>query len=272
MQTVINLTAVAKYCSQAEAIPLAKQAGFDGCFIDKMSESDDVPALARLARESGLFVQSVHAPFTRMHEMWAEGSAGDEALAELLSCAQDCADAKIGLMICHVWIGFGEQYPNALGISRYRTLLDFAQEKGVRIAFENTEGEDYLRRAIDDLGSHPAAGFCIDTGHELCYNCGRDIIGLFGEKLVCTHLNDNLGVTGPEIFWHDDAHMLPFDGIANWQGIADRLKKTGFSGPLTFELTMSNKPNRHTHDSYPADPLAFLQLAHERAEKFISLF
>jgi len=117
---------------------------------------------------------------------------------------------------------------------------------------------------MDTLFSSPAAGFCIDTGHEMCYNRSEDMIGKYGRngKLFCTHLNDNLGITGPEIFWHDDAHLLPFDGIADWEGIVRRLKSVEYDGILTLELTTVNKPGRNTHDRYASlSPLEFLTLA-----------
>ena len=81
-----------------------------------------------------------------------------------------------------------------------------------------------------------------------------------------------MGITGPEIFWHDDAHMLPFDGIADWQGIANRMKRVGYDGILTMELTTKNKPNRNTHDRYAAmTPSEFLSEAYARGRKIESL-
>lgn len=271
-KTAVNLSACEKDIDQFAAVPLVRQAGFDGCFIDKTGSNIDVRALASLVRENGLFLQSVHAPFGRMNEMWEEGDGGEQALAELMACLEESADAGAPIVICHVYIGFGPQSPNALGTERYLRLLDRAHSLGLKIAFENTEGELYLERIHHDLRSHPAAGFCIDTGHEMCYNRGRDLISLFGDRLIATHLNDNMGVTGPEIFWHDDAHMLPFDGVANWENIAQRLRSVSYRGALTFELTTKNKPGRTTHDRYaPLDPAAFYALAHEKALRFASL-
>lgn len=272
MQTVVNLSACSQYVNQMEAVPLVQQAGFDGCFIDKTSPATDVGAIAARMREYGLFLQSVHAPFTRMHEMWQEGPGGEESLAELIDCLEVSSDAGAPVVVCHVFIGFGEQHPCDIGIERYGRLLDRAQQLGLRIGFENTEGEKYLEYVHAHLRGHPAAGFCIDTGHEMCYNYSHDLIGRYGDRLVATHLNDNLGITGPEIFWHDDAHLMPFDGIADWENIAARLKKTGYTGPLTFELTTKSKPGRNTHDRYAhLDPQGFYALAHERALRFAQL-
>jgi len=273
MKTAINLSICSKYISQFDIVPLVKQAGFDGAFIDATSPEIDVIAIADRMRENGLVLQSVHAPFTRVHLLWEEGEEGEQALAEQIACLETAHKAGAPIVICHVFIGFGEEHPTDVGAERFSRLLDRAQELGMRIAFENTEGEKYLEHLRERLWEHPAAGFCIDTGHEMCYNHSRDLIGKYGDKLIATHLNDNMGITGPEIFWHDDAHLFPFDGIADWQGIADRIKKTGFDGFLTFELTTQNKPGRTTHDIYAhLDVSGVLSLAHEKAMRFASLF
>jgi len=269
MKTAVNLSCFGGI-SPVELIPDVKAAGFDGCFFDAMGDPAEIAAIAPRIREAGLIFQSVHAPFKKMNAMWEEGPEGEIALSELLSCAEETARAEVPLMIVHAFIGFGEEHPNSLGVERFGRLVRRAEELGLKIAFENTEGEKYLETLCNALFSSPAAGFCIDTGHELCYNPGMDVISKYGGggKLFCTHLNDNLGVTGPEIFWHDDAHLLPFDGIADWQGIADRLKKVGYGGILTFELTTKNKPGRTTHDRYASlSAREFLTLAHEKALK-----
>jgi sugar phosphate isomerase/epimerase len=100
-----------------------------------------------------------------------------------------------------------------------------------------------------------------------------DVTKLFGDKLICTHLNDNLGQTNPnEITWLDDAHLLPFDGVADWQGIADRLARINYSGELTFELTLASKPGRNTHDRYKDLNIdTYYQLVYEKAVQFAQL-
>jgi sugar phosphate isomerase/epimerase len=144
----------------------------------------------------------------------------------------------------------------------------------VKLALENTEGEEYLELLMEALSDNPAVGFCIDTGHEMCYNRSRDLITKYGSRLIATHLNDNVGITDENnITWLDDAHLLPFDGIGNWQGIADRLSSVGYAGELTFELTSQNKPQRNTHDRYAEWSFEeYIAAAHERACRFRDLF
>lgn len=82
----------------------------------------------------------------------------------------------------------------------------------------------------------------------------------------------NVAQTGDSITWLDDSHLLPFDGVGDWNGIADRLKKAGYKNHLTFELTSKNKPERNTHDIYAhLDCQGFVALALERAKKFRSI-
>ena len=90
--------------------------------------------------------------------------------------------------------------------------------------------------------------------------------GRYPGRLLCTHINDNLGIRdwGGSITWHDDLHLLPFDGIGDWEGIAARLKD--FDGPLTFELGVFPKPNRHENDKYVRlSPEEYLAEAYARA-------
>jgi len=86
----------------------------------------------------------------------------------------------------------------------------------------------------------------------MCYNHSKDLTALYGDRLFGTHLNDNLGISrfDGKTFWTDDLHLLPFDGIADWQNIVDRLNAHGFDGPLTFELGIDSKPNRFDNALY----------------------
>jgi sugar phosphate isomerase/epimerase len=100
------------------------------------------------------------------------------------------------------------------------------------------------------------------------------MLALYGDRLLCTHLNDNLGIkdyTG-RITWLDDLHLLPFDGVGDWLGIARRLNRHQFDGPLTFELTTISKPDRHDNDLYASmDFRVYLAMAYQRACRVAAL-
>lgn len=226
-------------------------AGFSGFFTD-WSKDTDVKKIKRFADEIGMFYQSLHAPFKMMADIWREGEAAQSAVDTLIACLRDCAENGIDIMVAHAFIGFEDHNPTPEGIESFSQVVLEAEKLGVGIALENTEGEEYLKALMEVFSGSRAVGFCFDSGHELCYNGGRDMLELFGNRLIATHLNDNLGVSSPDgsITWTDDLHLLPFDGVADFDGIAERLKKYNYNGPLTFELTRQSKPNRHDNDKY----------------------
>ena len=97
---------------------------------------------------------------------------------------------------------------------------------------------------------------------------------LYGDRLFCTHINDNLGISdfGGRIYWTDDLHLLPFDGIIDWKGVASRLNRVGYDDILTFELNRSSKRGRHDNDKYESmTPLAYLTEVYARACRFAAL-
>lgn len=245
--------------------------GWDGFFTGLEHEKGNF-AIAKRAKELGLFYQSIHAPFTNCDKMWEPGVVGDWEENNLLRCIRHASDVGVELVVSHAIIGFDKFTPNDIGVERYGRVAEEAKKLGVRLAIENTEGDAYFDKVITSLKDNPYLGFCIDTGHEMCYNHSNDLIGKYADKLFCTHLNDNMGQTEENIFWHDDSHLMPFDGIANWEKIAERLNKAGYKRELTFELTSKNKPNRNTHDRYNDLTInQFYALALEKAKKFRSI-
>lgn len=243
------------------------EGAFTGCSADQAPES-----AAKALYECGMLYQSTHAPFNKAHTLWEEGEAGEEYADMLVKCAENTAAVGVPLMIVHTIIGMDRHSPSEIGLPRFERIVEAGAKHGVKIAFENTEGEEYLEYLLNHFKDAEYAGFCIDTGHEMCYNGKRDLITKYASKLCCTHLNDNMGQTGDKVSWYDDSHMLPFDGVADWNGIAARLKAADYKGELTFELNVKNKPERNTQDIYKE--LSFEQYiarALERAKRFKEL-
>jgi len=234
-----------------EEIKLFRDAGFDG-FFTGWSDGADFASYRRAADEYGMYWQSVHAPFTKAADMWTTGEKADIAVDELIRCVRDCAAAGVELVILHAFIGFKDHTPTEAGLVNYGKVAKEASRLGVKLAIENTEGEEYLASLMEHFNGNENVGFCLDTGHMMCYNHSKDMLALYGDRLIAMHLNDNLGIKDYDgnITWHDDLHLLPFDGIADWDAIADGLRKYGSDLPLTFELTRKSKPNRHENDVY----------------------
>ena len=261
--------------SYEEQIKLFKSTGFEGTAIDLSDRSADAYKIAAAAQEEKMLISYLHAPFNKSDDMWMEGEIGDIALAELLDCVETCSGLEIPAMVAHTFIGFdSDNIPTQNGIERYGALAVRANELGVKLALENTEGEEYLDALMKNLGDIPSVAFCWDTGHELCYNYGKDMIALYGDKLAVTHINDNLGISDYDgkITYIDDLHLLPFDGITDWNYVAERIVKCGFDGPLSFELSTNSKPGRFENDKYAAMPFeGYIAEAYMRACRVANL-
>lgn len=252
-----------------EQIRLFKSTGFEGTAIDLSDKNADAYKIAAAIKDEDMLVSYLHAPFNKSDDMWMDGEIGDIALAELLDCVETCSRLEISAMVAHTFLGFdSDNIPTQIGIERYGALAVRANELGVKLALENTEGEEYLAALMKELSGIPSVSFCWDTGHELCYNYGKDMISLYGDKLSVTHINDNLGIRDYEgkITYIDDLHLLPFDGITDWDSVAKRIAGCGFDGPLSFELSINSKPNRHENDKYAAMPIeSYIAEAYIRA-------
>lgn len=259
--------------SKEEQIKLFKKVGFDGFFCEVCPE-DDLIKLKETADEYEMLFQSVHAPYQNVRSLWYEDEKTQTTLKELTECIEQTAKAGVQLLVMHTFIGFEEHSPTPSGIVYFKKLVKKAEECGVKLAFENTEGEEYLFAVMQEFKDNPFVGFCWDTGHEQCYNRGKDMLALYGDRLLCTHLNDNLGVKdyGGKITYIDDLHLLPFDGIINWENTAKRLNDCNFDKELTFELNIVSKPGRCENDKYAKLPLAeYLTEAYARACKIAYL-
>ncbi len=258
--------------SVQEQIKLFKQVGFEGFFTSWKSGAP-VEEWVQCAKENAMIYQSIHAPFGGSADMWGnDEEKAEKALNELLECLGVCEKYQVPIMIVHTYIGFGEhEPPSEKGLVRFGKLVEAAEKTNVKIAFENTEGEEFLAALMHRFSSSNSVGFCWDSGHEMCYNHSQDLLGLYGDKLIATHLNDNLGIKdfNGNIYYTDDLHLLPFDGIANWDYNAQRLKRCNFNGMLTFELCNISKPGRYENDVYSKmDIKEYISEAYKRACRF----
>ena len=238
----------------------------------------NVERWANEAARNGLIYQSIHSPFSHEYKvsyMWQDREEGKFVTDQLIECVKDCAKFDIPVMVIHPFIGFKEHTPTQIGLDNYARVVEVANKLGVTLGFENVEGEEYLAALMEKFWNEPCCGFCLDTGHEQCYNGGKDMLALYGEKLCHTHFNDNLGVldkTLPiELSWKNDLHLTMGDGIVDWKGVMDRIDATPYTGPLICELTRTNKLGRPDHDKYAAMSIdEYYAFALNRARKVLN--
>ena len=55
----------------------------------------------------------------------------------------------ISIMVVHPYKGFNIEPPTEIGFERFGRLIEEAAKVDVKIAFENVEGEEYLKALMD---------------------------------------------------------------------------------------------------------------------------
>lgn len=139
-------------------------------------------------------------------------------------------------------------------------LQPYCAEREVSVAAETLFGaslECWMRLFERLFARYPKdfVGLCLDTGHwELVEPGGLSVLETFGERLVSTHIHDNLGAM--------DDHLLPFDGRIDWEAVTEAIAATGYVTPLTLETPM---------DRYGMSEQAFYQRAHSVALRLESM-
>ena len=229
MEIGIGLFGEIGYQEQAKNL---KKVGINRIFL--RSENARLDDAIKYFKKYGIICETLHAPYDKINDMWYEGEAGEAMLLRLLDGVDKCAKYEIPVLITHVSSGRPMAPITKIGEERYKRLVDYAGEKGVRVAFENLRYSENLSYAIK---CNPKAGFCWDTGHENCFTPGEKFMPIFGERLIALHIHDNMGIVD------SDDHLLPFDGAIDFDEVAKEIAKSGYNGTLMLEVSKESKRN-----------------------------
>ena len=258
----------------------AREAGFDT--VSLVWKGTDRTALSRNAaimRAADLPVSSVHGPFTGVpgnpggiNAMWTPGEAGDEYADLLMDCAEDCAAARIPVMVVHPTFGNAVPRPSELGVERCLRVGEHAAALGVRVAVETMEFAAHLRALTDNLPPE-TFGICWDAGHAQAYTPEEDWLTEYAGRILAVHLHDNPGKTKAGVpDTRDDTHYLPYDGVRDWAAAMRALARARYRGPLTLEVKRGRSvcPQRPEYAAF--GQRAFFAEAHRRALRLAQEF
>ena len=229
-----------------QQLVMIRQIGFDA-FFTRWDAS--VGEYRRLAEDTGLEYAFLHGPNRYSQQMWTDSPEAELGVEEWFRCLEDCAAHKIPMVIAHAYKGLTiPAVPRLEGLRNYGRILERAKELGVMVALENAEGNACLGALLDAYAGDRKVGFCWDTGHTLCYSSWENLGQRYGDRLVCTHLHDNMGIRGKtgECATADDLHLLPFDGKVPWQEVTDSLRASGYRGILMLEVKKKCYPDMDT--------------------------
>ncbi len=254
-----------------EVVALLKNAGFSAV-SPAWSPELDLDALTRCVCENNMTILYIHAPYKNIRLLWQpELAESIEVQGNILRAIDDCAKYHVPILVIHSWSGFAYTFSaESLDFRFFDRMVAYAKEKGVKLAFENLEGEEFLRALLTRYENEPHVGYCWDSGHDNCYPHETDFLQAYGSRLIMTHLNDNFGPRDPSGVpsAKDDLHLLPYDGSIDWDHAIRRLKTAPLQTVLNFEIKLRTHAGNEADLPYLHLPFGqFAEKAGERARK-----
>ncbi len=260
----------------SQVIELLKRAGFFAV-SPVWSKDLNLCELDTCVKANNMIIQSLHAPHKDINLLWHPALPESAEIKEdVMSCIDACAQFDIPLMVIHGWSGLYYTFPSEpLNFSFFDNMVDHAEKKDILVAFENLEGEEYLEALMTRYKNRQHVGFCWDSGHDFCYPHNTDFLAAYGDRLIMTHINDNLGLRSPEGIpsGFDDLHFLPYDGKINWQTAIERLQNKPKQKILNFEFKVRSHSTDKEDLIYDKLTLEeFIKTAGVRAGKIANIY
>lgn len=247
----INITPI-------DTINYVKEAGYNNVFIQWYNENWNVSQEEQLKyiKESGLNIEFAHLGYKNINLIWEDNDSGESLVAYYKKDLNSMKENNILLVVMHLTTRIPDSIYNKIGLDRLQRIVDYAQELGIKVAFENTRtSKGYLEYVLDNI-KNENVGVCYDIGHDHAHLNDELDLSLFKDRIYAIHLHDNDGSA--------DQHLIPFDGTINWNKNLRKIKDNGYEGPVTLELIYS--PNYKN-----MNPLLFYKKGYEISNKIIDM-
>ena len=216
------------------AFELAAELGYDGVEVMVWADpvSQDVSALRRWSRRTGVPVLSIHSPSLLITQrIWSP-----DPVVRLRMSVEAAAELGARTVVVHPPFRWQRRYGDAFG-----DLVDELEESsGIEIAFENmfkvrppggskNSRVSAFRPSIDptDVGFRH---YTLDLSHTAA--AGMDALALaqrMGEGLSHVHLADGTGLP-------KDEHLVPGRGAQPCAELLEKLVSSGFAGQIVLEI------------------------------------
>ncbi len=205
-----------------------------------------VAELRRWLDETGLMLNSVHAPITDVF-----GGPGPRTTYSNAVAANDRREAAVreteaalgiartipfGVMVLHLGtpanMKNADDNHRAAATRSLDAICRLAEPLGVRVAVEVipnrlSDPASLVAMLDDELDvNHP--GICLDFGHAHLLGDVADAVETVAEHIIATHVHDNHG--------RDDEHLVPYRGSIDWDQALVTMQKIGYEGTYLMEL------------------------------------
>ncbi len=199
----------------------------------------DTDALGALVRKHGLEIVSIAGHIDLKYPLLGKGEqVAAEGFAKLRARI-DLAQ-RLDVSIVNTGVGVATEETNLDDFySKFRTLLDYAAERGVKLGIESHAGVSETAAASLDFCrnvKHPNLGINHDAGNVRFYS-GLDpiadlesVVDEIGEYLIHVHIKDHRGGKGEWDFPPLGAGSLDFEALAALY------RRAGYTGPYSLEI------------------------------------
>lgn len=206
-------------------IELIKNAGFKSVIMF-WNGSDVFQNELLCVKENGLRIESVHAPFHMMNNLWTDTDPLD-SLIKLHGAIDSCHNFSIKSLVVHCTDTIAPPPVSECGKTYFNGLVRYAKDLNVDLCFENIERPEYLDTIFSECDDTNVK-LCYDIGHENCFSKGSDVLSKYGDRLKTLHIHDNDGTA--------DQHAIPFDGNIDYTSFIEKLKKLDYYGVISLEV------------------------------------
>jgi sugar phosphate isomerase/epimerase len=206
------------------------------------------------ANNAGIEIYQAHGPWR-----WPPQDSTPEERAErfekMSRSILGCQILGCPNFIIHPIMPFGDwQDPEPqklweMNLEFFSRLCEVAKAHDTVICFENMpmlalslSTPEQILRFVKEIDS-PYMRVCLDTGHCAVFGqSSADAVRLFGkEYLRALHVHDNDGKA--------DRHMLPGEGVIDWDAFALALAEVGCECPVSLETAVSGKTPADQRDA-----------------------
>ena len=229
-------------------------------------------ALAGWLAETGLTLNSVHAPITTgaaggnwgtsYSNAAADKARREAAVAETAAALQIARRVPFEVLVVHLGTPAAKSQPGdntrASALRSAEEICRLAEPLGVRVAFEVIPNElstaASLVTMLESGLDAPHAGICLDFGHAHLMGDVADAVETAAEHVIATHVHDNRR--------REDDHLVPYRGTINWDMALMTMQKIGFDATYLLELSNVSTPEAVLEDA---------RAARERFERTLAL-
>ena len=198
-----------------------------------------VKEFVKIIRKNGIKLNSVHLPFSL--PFW-EFASIDEASRKLTVerakwAISQFEEGEPKYFVIHPGRKFPENAEERKQMLKNleKSMQELCDSTNAVICIENMTSEGLLNQtseALELLRNVPKLQMCIDINH-MFIETPQEYIEKIGDRIKAIHVSDRDEVK--------ERHMLPGDGILEWNKILGALDKVGYSGEFTYEISIRRR-------------------------------